>query len=136
MTNLFVYGSLIYPEVWRPLVSKTYRASPAFLPHYSRHSVLFDSYPIAFANRQACGFLGKAYFDVSLDDLRRLDEFEGPIYEKTGCEVLTPTGAIMVQMYLPKAQFQVLARSDHWNPRLFRHIQFSQFLARHGQLLG
>ncbi len=133
MTNLFVYGSLIYPEVWQPLVSKTYRASPAFLPHYSRHSVLFDSYPIALANRRACGFLGTAYVNLAAEDLRSLDEFEGVMYEKCACEVITPKGLLMAQLYLPKAQFQVLARSDHWNPMLFRRNQLSQFLVRHGK---
>ena len=62
--NIFTYGSLMFDEVWRQVVSGRYRSEPATLHHHQRHALTGLSYPgvVAAAGVQVAGRL---YFDVS-----------------------------------------------------------------------
>lgn len=131
MTHLFVYGSLIFPDVWQPLVSRHYLSDPAFLPRYQRSKIFFDTYPLAYPQTHATGFLGLVYFDLGAQDLARLDTFEGAIYQRRPCEVLTATGPVAAQIYCPKAEFEHLICATPWTPALFNTCLKAGFLQRY-----
>ncbi|HEX8884050.1 MAG TPA: gamma-glutamylcyclotransferase family protein, partial [Noviherbaspirillum sp.] len=74
--NVFTYGSLMFAEVWQPLVSGRYPSGPAVLAGYRRFAVPGVTYPgiVAAPGQEVAGLL---YRDVAPDDLARLDLFEG-----------------------------------------------------------
>ena len=89
--NIFTYGSLMFDEVWRQVVSGRYRSEPATLHHHQRHALTGLSYPgvVASAGVQVAGRL---YFDVSAADIARLDAFEGDEYRRDALPVLLASG--------------------------------------------
>lgn len=131
MTDLFVYGSLIFAPVWQNLVTQDYPSLPAFLPRYSRRKILLDNYPVAYPDNSSSGFLGKLYCGMNSRDLQRLDSFEGEIYERVECEVFTAKGRISAQVYRPKITYQILISHVPWTPRLFEVCLMKGFLERY-----
>lgn len=89
--NIFTYGSLMFDEVWRQVVSGRYRSEPATLHHHQRHALTGLSYPgvVAAAGVQVAGRL---YFDVSAADIARLDAFEGAEYRRDALQVMLASG--------------------------------------------
>jgi gamma-glutamylcyclotransferase (GGCT)/AIG2-like uncharacterized protein YtfP len=89
--NIFTYGSLMFDEVWRQVVNGRYRSAPATLHHHQRHALTGLSYPgvVAAPDVQVAGRL---YFDVSADDMARLDAFEGAEYRRAALQVMLAGG--------------------------------------------
>jgi len=74
--NLFVYGTLRHPGIWAAVVPNPYASLPAFLQGYVALRVRDADYP-GLVEREGNSVEGLVYLDVSGDDLRRLDRFEG-----------------------------------------------------------
>ena len=89
--NVFTYGSLMFDEVWRQVVTGHYRSQVAVLRHHQRHALTGLSYPgvVAAPGEQVEGLL---YLDVSAGDLARLDAFEGSEYRRDAVQVLLASG--------------------------------------------
>lgn len=85
--HIFTYGSLMYDEVWRQVVTGRYGSKPAVLHHHQRHALTGLSYPgvVAAAGEQVTGRL---YLDVGADDIARLDAFEGSEYRRDLLQVI------------------------------------------------
>lgn len=85
--HIFTYGSLMFDEVWRQVVTGCYRSKPAVLHHHQRHALTGLSYPgvVAAAGEQVTGRL---YLDVGADDIARLDAFEGGEYRRDLLQVI------------------------------------------------
>ena len=84
-SNVFTYGSLMFPAVWTRVVSASYRSVAATLPGFRRQRVRGEDYPalerVAKEDRRAT-VDGILYLDVSPGDLALLDAFEGEDYRR------------------------------------------------------
>ena len=89
--NVFTYGSLMFDEVWRQVVSGDYRSAPATLHHHQRHALTGRSYPGVVAAPDV-RVAGRLYFDVNAADLARLDAFEGAEYRRDALQVMLASG--------------------------------------------
>ena len=89
--NIFTYGSLMFDEVWRQVVTGQYHSESAVLHHHRRHALTGLSYPgvVAAPGEQVAGRL---YLDVSAGDMARLDAFEGSEYRRDALQVLLASG--------------------------------------------
>ena len=89
--NVFTYGSLMFEEVWRAVVAGSYRSQAATLHDHRRYAIAGLSYPaiVAMPGERVAGLL---YLDVSMDDLARLDAFEGDEYRRDALPVLRASG--------------------------------------------
>jgi Gamma-glutamyl cyclotransferase, AIG2-like len=80
----------MFDAVWLAVVCGQYKHHRAVLTGYSRHSVRGELYPALVSSNKPGAFVeGRLYRDVSPDDLRRLDAFEGGEYRRIDCEVTT-----------------------------------------------
>ncbi|MEF2175157.1 MAG: gamma-glutamylcyclotransferase family protein [Candidatus Absconditabacteria bacterium] len=83
MTNLFVYGTLMYPEIVFALTGKYFRSQEAILSNYKRYAIRYGNitspYPgiIPFNNSLVHGNI---LFDVDEYSLQILDFFEDSEY--------------------------------------------------------
>jgi gamma-glutamylcyclotransferase (GGCT)/AIG2-like uncharacterized protein YtfP len=120
--NVFTYGSLMFAEVWQPLVVGRYRSEPAILSGYRRFAVPGVAYPgvVAAPGQQVAGLL---YRDVGPDDLARLDLFEGAEYRRDALPVTLADGSVL------NAETYVWLDHDRlsdtpWLPEAFRLREF------------
>jgi gamma-glutamylcyclotransferase (GGCT)/AIG2-like uncharacterized protein YtfP len=88
--HVFVYGSLMYLPVWAQVVNGVYPCLNAVAKGFQRHAVPGETYPAMVENSSA-QVQGLVWLNVLHADLKRLDEFEGPEYERREIEVVLNT---------------------------------------------
>lgn len=120
--HIFTYGSLMFAQVWQPLVAGRYRSEPAVLSGYRRFAVPGVAYPgiVAAPGQQVAGLL---YRDVEADDLARLDLFEGAEYRRDALPVTLADGSALqaeTYVWLDHARLSDAA----WLPEAFRLREF------------
>lgn len=128
----------MFPAVWTRLASGRYRCARATLPGFRRQRVLGQDYP---SLERATGQAGAAtvdgilYFDVSADDLARLDAFEGPDYRRIGVSAILreqvaggPEAgtSVAAETYLFIATAKV--EPGDWDPDEFARDRIGRFL--------
>ncbi|KAG0558349.1 hypothetical protein KC19_10G021500 [Ceratodon purpureus] len=86
--NVFVYGSLLAPEVLIALLHRVPRASLAVVHDFHRYSIKNRIYP-AVLPKKGDKVFGKVLFDLSDQELHILDEFEDVEYTKSIVSPLT-----------------------------------------------
>jgi gamma-glutamylcyclotransferase (GGCT)/AIG2-like uncharacterized protein YtfP len=131
MAHLFAYGSLNCPAVWQPLVQDHYSHCLGFLPGHQRVKIFLDNYPVVYPDTQQPGILGTVYLNISPDDWQRLDRFEGEIYTRTRCQVISAHGPLAAYIYQPKPQYHALLTQAPWHQDLFNRFSLPQFLQRY-----
>lgn len=101
MTNIFVYGTLLDDSLRKRILGKEIKGKADILEDYvlDTHSVL-TSYPIIV--RQSKGSVSGKYFDVDMEDIKKLDSYESEFYKKievklkSGVDSLTYTERIYI----------------------------------------
>jgi gamma-glutamylcyclotransferase (GGCT)/AIG2-like uncharacterized protein YtfP len=85
-TSLFVYGTLMFPEVLERLTGKGFPLRPATLFNYQRYEIKDRLYPAIapMPGHTVEGFLLEELDEASA---RLLDAFEAPEYKKTELSV-------------------------------------------------
>jgi gamma-glutamylcyclotransferase (GGCT)/AIG2-like uncharacterized protein YtfP len=132
VSNVFTYGSLMYPQVWDRVVRGRYASAPARLPGYRRLALVSASYPGIVASDGA-SVDGRVWFDVAGDDLARLDAFEADEYRRDTVRVTLrgPDGEpaeIDAQAYV-FTDPRKLAEHD-WDVERFEREQLAAFVAQ------
>lgn len=128
MTNIFAYGSLMIPDVTRAVTGRDFRFVPAFLRNHARYRVRGESYPGIIQEKGAMT-PGLLYFDLDHDAVKRLDQFEGPWYERT--PVKTETGEekiLKAETYLFKPEYRGLLTRNLWDLETFERKHLRTFM--------
>ena len=122
--NVFTYGSLMFDEVWRQVVNGIYRSEAATLHHHQRHALTGLSYPGVVAT-PGLQVQGRLYFDVSAEDMARLDAFEGAEYRRDALQVMLASGAAVSAWTYIWLDPQRLS-GQPWQTETFRLREFLQ----------
>jgi len=119
MQHLFVYGSLLFPEILKGLTGKTFKMVPATLPFFKRHLVKDADYP-AIVEDIASEVTGMLLFEVDEKSMKILRFYEGDEYDCAEVTVHTKDGNIYTaQAYVWNASRQYLEPFD-WDPEHFK----------------
>jgi gamma-glutamylcyclotransferase (GGCT)/AIG2-like uncharacterized protein YtfP len=113
MSNLFVYGTLLSKDVWTSIVSGDYSFDSAVLKGYARKKVTGKNYP-GLTEQNGSTVEGQIYYNISEEDLIKLDEYEGEEYQRIKVSVLSGSGKNVVCFtYLFKREwFDKLTKND------------------------
>ncbi len=76
MSSVFVYGSLLAPEVLRALLGRVPPAKAATLHGHRRYSIRERTYPATVKASDADAVQGRVLLDLSSKEKRLLDLFE------------------------------------------------------------
>jgi len=128
--NIFTYGTLMFSPVWDTVVKANCRASSAVLRGYCRRKIINDIYPVAFEGGDQDFINGIVYYDVEVEDINRLDEFEGTYYRRSliSAELKDQT-PVQADVYIIKPRYQHLISSQEWNPEDFQQRCLSEFMS-------
>lgn len=124
--NLFAYGTLMDTEIMTQVSGTTHRSQKATLLQYVRKRVSGEVYP-AIIKQNDGSVDGIVYFNVSSEELDRLDKFEGPFYERTEVVAVNDDGeSISTHAYVIAADSAHQLSNDNWS--------YEHFLMNHKQL--
>jgi len=115
-SNLFTYGTLMIPEVIRAVLKRSpdvyQRAS---LSDHICRTLTDESFPGVKPLRDETT-PGLVYQNLSEDDLKALDEYEGELFQRTKVTVLTNDGnRAIAWCFLIKPQYEHLLSNNAWN---------------------
>ncbi|WP_455218423.1 gamma-glutamylcyclotransferase family protein [Kaarinaea lacus] len=131
MKNLFVYGTLMFDEVWQQLVSSHYHKIDAELADYIRLKVINEDYP-GIIPSAGTRIPGKLILDVSNEDIKQLDLFEGEYYRRDSVIVFSGSTSHPAETYVFKERFQSLLSNEEWEVDAFKNSGLPSFLSRYG----
>ena len=117
--RVFIYGSLLVPEVARAVLGRTPAAAPAVLHGYRRCSLRGHVFPglLRAPGHRTRG----AVIALASAELRRLDRYEDDFYVRRPVTVaLDDGGSVCTQTYLLSTRHLRLASRRAWSLAAFR----------------
>lgn len=135
MVNVFVYGTLLVPELMRVVSGREYPSVEAIAHGYARSRLAGRVYPgiVATAGSQAPG---RVYLEVSQESLRRLDYFEGPEYVRGPLEVTLQDGSRLDALaYIVPSEKRSLLTGEAWGVDHFRARDCQAFVERAREIM-
>ncbi len=127
MTNLFTYGSLMFPDVWKRVVKNDYRSALCTIHGFRRLAVRDKEHPALVIAKGGAPIEGRAYFDVSEEDIARLDQFETHRYARVSVAVTIDGKAIVADAYLALNHDELT--SEDWDVAKFEREGLPKFMA-------
>ena len=129
MHNLFIYGTLMFDDVWQRLIKKQYQTQSATLKGFRRFSIKNQTYPGIVKSRHH-KVEGLLVMNLSSRDLRKLDYFEGRYYKRTRVSVNTSsTGKKRAYTYIMKNRFRKLLENKDWDVDDFVKNRMNEFIS-------
>lgn len=118
--DLFTYGTLMSPDIMEKVAGCRLTSARATLAGYRRTLVRDEVYP-GIAEEGESVVEGILYLDLSDEAARRLDAFEGGMYDRREVAVTLESGAVRTVMtYIFRPEFRHLLSDVPWD--------FGQFL--------
>lgn len=128
MQNIFVYGTLMFDNVWERVVTRRYQKQAAILPGFKRLQVKGEKYP-GLVRSFAGAVQGFIYFDVTARDVGLLDKFEGEYYCRRRLRVRTADGRVhTASAYVFGRRYRRLLGVSSWDPQRFQARYLSGFI--------
>ncbi|HHN65745.1 MAG TPA: gamma-glutamylcyclotransferase [Nitrospirae bacterium] len=127
--SLFVYGTLMWPEVLRAVIGRTCcQMQEAVLYGFKRCRVRGEIYP-AIKKAPRSKVVGKLVRDLTEKELRLLDEYEGGEYERIQVRVNTASNREEdVFTYVIKDEYQHLLDDREWDERVISRDEMESLL--------
>ena len=129
MDKLFVYGSLMYEEVWGHLVKGKFDRVQAELEGFKRVNITGETYP-AIRKEKGSKVEGILIAGLNSNHFRLLDKFEGKLYKRETVTVLIQLQReCKCEVYLFKNKYRHLLSNSDWCPRNFHEKHLRRFLS-------
>ncbi|ADW18277.1 AIG2 family protein [Desulfobulbus propionicus DSM 2032] len=125
--DLFTYGSLMCEEIMAEVAGSRLPSTPATLAGYRRFLVQDEQYPGVVVD-PAGVVAGMVYHTISPDNWKRLDRFEGEMYDRRPVTVRYADGCeAVVDCYLFRPEFAHRLTATEWDFAAFLHDGKQQF---------
>ena len=127
MNHLFAYGTLMCEEIMTEVCGLKPTSVKAQIRDYARRAVRGEHYPAIrpFAGAHVEGII---YVDLPIEAWKRLDNFEGEMYERKRVEVISEDNSILeADTYVIRPSFQHLLSSKEWDYKNFLRTGKSHF---------
>lgn len=123
--NLFAYGTLMWPEVLETVIGRRVGGMPATLHGFRRLRVKEKLYPALVDAHSHNVVEGIFYRDLTEEEFRRLDRFEGEEYDRK--EVCI--GTQRAHVYVLNGGWRHIADSRPWRPEDLQKKKLQAFCA-------
>ena len=127
---LFVYGTLLFPDIMRRVIGRVLPSRPATLHGWARRGVRGERYPGVLPSLRE-KVEGKLCLGVDGATLQRLDVYEGEQFERRWVHVQTNRGRSGAFVYA-LAPTHRAAAIDPWSAENFERHAFARYLDEDG----
>jgi len=124
MNHIFVYGSLLFDDVWQRIIKTEYVKQQAQLPGYRRVTVRGQPCP-ALIKSPKCVTSGQIIFNVKQSDMKLLDQFEGDHYVRKPVTVISFGKPRKAQVYLFKRKYIYMLSNQEWDSHKFADKKYN-----------
>lgn len=112
--NCFAYGTLMCEEIMEEVAGARLQSESGLLKGFRRYVVRGELYP-GIVPLKGSEVPGIVYRGLSPEAWRRLDEFEGELYERRAVEILLPDGkSLRAGTYVVKPEFITRLEPVDW----------------------
>lgn len=127
--HVFVYGSLMSPEVLYRVVQNTYTLDQAIVRGFTRYALKGRLYPAAFASPNGL-IRGRVVRNIDEIDLGFLDRFEGTEYRRE-VQPVECTGGLVEEcwIYIGRPELKTSIAGGDWDFDYFLSEHLQDFLA-------
>ena len=130
--RIFVYGTLLVPEVMQAVTGRSLPTENAVLHDYARYKIRHQVFPGIIESR-GDHVQGLAVGPVDTDTLQRLDRFESRIYERRNVTICLDAGRQETACaYVVTAEYADLLTDEPWDPGTFSRRDLPEYLNRIG----
>ena len=129
-SDVFCYGTLLFPEVMRVVSGIAGAGRPAVAHGWARYRVRGEAFPALI---ESAGVLtrGAVFERVDALALAKLDAFEGPLYVRRALEVEFDGGArASAQAWVIAPGREAEVTREPWEPDEFAVRELREFAAR------
>lgn len=115
MIDLFTYGSLMCADIMHRVAGCRAQSTEAVLADFRRRKISHEEYPgiVPHAGSRVRGVL---YFRLADEAIRRLDIFEGELYDRQEVEVVSREyGVIRAMAYVIKPPYHGRLSNEEWS---------------------
>ena len=128
-SNFYAYGTLQEPSILERIVGRSLVGVVAVLENHARFGLINKVYP-AIVAEPGGHVSGLLYAGVTAHELARLDEYEGPLYERRELSVICSGTAASAFTYVLGERYRHLLSPDPWDFEKFRREHLSSYLER------
>lgn len=126
--RLFCYGTLQFPAVLNEVTGLWLDAEPAVLDDHACYAVRGEVFPGILAQRGATTE-GVVYTGLGAVHLRKLDVFEGELYERRRVCISNAAGKLLqVWTYVVAPRYHRLLTREPWNREVFETQHLRHFV--------
>ncbi|MBN1821227.1 MAG: gamma-glutamylcyclotransferase [Prolixibacteraceae bacterium] len=126
MVNLFVYGTLMFPEIVKRLTGKSFISEPAVLKGFRRYSVKGCDYP-AIVKEAGFEINGLLLLQVEDKSLQIITDFEEHQFKIKKITVICGNKNVDAVTFIWNDDPNLLKNKD-WNINNFRNNYLSSYL--------
>ena len=117
----------MFAVVWDRVVQGRYRSSEGAINGFQRLQIRDEHYPALVIKANASSLTGRVYYDVSANDIARLDHFETSDYARVSIAVTVAGAAFAAEAYMTLKP--EILESLEWDPEAFERNGLQPFLA-------
>lgn len=127
--HLYTYGTLQLPQIMSQIVGRPVRGRPARLAGFARFRIRDRVYP-AIVESPGAEVGGVLYEGLAAEELARLDDYEGPIYERRTVEIDVAGATLTACTYVLRPEHGARLSNEPWDLALFEREHLVSYLAR------
>jgi gamma-glutamylcyclotransferase (GGCT)/AIG2-like uncharacterized protein YtfP len=129
--NLFAYGTLMFPAIWRAVVGREAAGEPATVRGFAVYRAPGDVYPVMVqggANDEARGVVYRNLDDATV---QLLDDYEAGLYDRVAIEATLAAGETLTcHCYLLRRVYERPANLEPWDADAFERDDLPGYLDR------
>ncbi len=127
--RLFVYGSLLSPEVLQLVVGRVPDSVPAMLPGYACYYVEGATFP-GIIESSGDQTPGRVLAGLTQSELQALDRYEDSFYQRLSVQVKLDGGMQAVMAYVVPAEASHVLSPRAWTWEEFERLHLAEYVAR------
>lgn len=129
--NLFAYGTLMFPAIWRAVVGRDAVGDPATAQGYVVYRAPGDVYPVMVQGRASQVARGLVYRDLDDATVQKLDDYEAGIYDRVAIAATLDSGeTVPCQCYLLRQEYERPADPEPWDAAAFERDALPGYVDR------
>lgn len=127
--NLFAYGTLTFPEVWKRIHVGEFESKHAIACGYSIYRVRDAVFPGIVKSDSESSVSGKVYFDLDEETLFELDAYESDLYDRIEIQVQLENGEEVTcfSYVIPERRKEALS-DEAWDATHFEEHELEKYL--------